>query len=921
MLKRILIATGCLLLSGSLLLLIWQPDAAKKALFDHVARTMTMSTPYELTVDRVSGNIFTGFSLHGLRLHSRSNQAELLRAPTVGVGVSWVALFHKTITLQHLTCDKLTLFNPSSSPARELILCDIDLRLRINVARVDINSLQMRMDEGRARLHGWLQRGAIPSGELELADENIPVHKILAFMQPVPSTLRLVHSGQWIIRDASGTIHAVMDGRLARAPVSLRGVWDQKNSYYRADLQWTQASLYDVWEDPTLKSVTATASLNIFGHGLSLNGQGRLAVKGTEKQAMADAQLQFSEGVGDYTVHVSSGNNRVALRGQLNLPHQFMEGRASAENIVWQNVHIGKMNASFRVSRLKTHLDWVGQQLLVTGAGNPGDISSLHLTLDGLSPHWQSTLTASFKEGSSVVIAGHLTQGSHDWRFAWQKWIVSLPSTPSWASRQPGSVVWSDRQIELRHVDFASGGQSLKVDEGIWQKDFIRFDLAAHNIDLAPWAGLLLHDVSLSQATLDATLRVDGAKSNPHVEGFVNGKIQSLTAPTAGLNVQNITLEVRHTGEIAEIHAAGKMKKGDIQISGSAPWPRLNYELHVRDLKVSPTSKSNAEGDVDIHVGGTLASPVVTGAIHIDRGTYSPVPDKKKQQASAINEITLWPQGTLDVSLQWPRDVWYRDGASAIETTGNLRFQKREGSSIVLLTGSVRSIRGDYSYFGRNFTLESGEIQFVGSPELNPSLNVEASYASGATTVYLDITGTADKPALKMHSNPPLSDQDIVSVIVFGQPLNELRTRSGGTNSNQEMMQAAGGVLGSYLSKGLNQTGVPLLNFDVLNIQPADAGGSQLTVGRYLSRKLFISYGQTVQGSAEKTMTADYFLTPKWTLQGASDSVEGNYLDFLFRYPLNKAGSASNNSPLPKSPFRNALDQPTLTPSFRSPMQ
>ena len=132
------------------------------------------------------------------------------------------------------------------------------------------------------------------------------------------------------------------------------------------------------------------------------------------------------------------------------------------------------------------------------------------------------------------------------------------------------------------------------------------------------------------------------------------------------------------------------------------------------------------------------------------------------------------------------------------------------------------------------------------------------------------------------------------------------------------MMQAAGGVLGSYISKEMRQADIQALNFDMLNLQPTSQG-SQLTVGRYLSRRLFISYGQAIRGSAEKSVTADYFLTDKWTLEGASDSSEGNHMDFLFRYPLNKQGTTANNSALPTSPFRQTLDPLTpLQPSYNS---
>jgi len=274
----------------------------------------------------------------------------------------------------------------------------------------------------------------------------------------------------------------------------------------------------------------------------------------------------------------------------------------------------------------------------------------------------------------------------------------------------------------------------------------------------------------------------------------------------------------------------------------------------------------------------------------------------------------------MDVNVVWTRNVWYHEGVSSIETKGDLRVQKK-ASSPLFITGQITSLRGSYNYYGRNFNIESGQMQFTGEPGFNPALTIEASYTSGPTMVYLDMSGTIEHPTLTMHSNPPLPEQDIISVIVFGQPLNTLRASSGGATTNQEAMQAVGGVLGSYITKGLNQSGMSALNLDVINIQPADQGGSQLMLGRYLTRKLFVNYGQTVQGSAEKTISANYFLTDKWTLQGTSDSVEGNYMDLLFRYPLNKRQSAVNTSPVPHSPFRDSLDAPVLPQQFRTPLQ
>jgi autotransporter translocation and assembly factor TamB len=123
-------------------------------------------------------------------------------------------------------------------------------------------------------------------------------------------------------------------------------------------------------------------------------------------------------------------------------------------------------------------------------------------------------------------------------------------------------------------------------------------------------------------------------------------------------------------------------------------------------------------------------------------------------------------------------------------------------------------------------------------------------------------------------------------------------------------MQAAGALFGGFVTRGLQQTGVDQLTLDVVSIQPSGEGGAnQLTLGRYLTHNLFVSYGQTLNSTGQKSFNAEYFLTKRWALLGVAGSGEGNYLDLLFRYPLNH-GKEGVAIPLQNSPFRNTLDAP-----------
>src|SRR5437016_3834109 len=99
MLKRWVTGFGGVLLMTCFTILIWQPDRLKTQLLHYMAKEVSQSTPYELSLARVSGNLFTGFTLQDVHVQSKEEHSELLNAKAIKIGISWWALFHKTIRI------------------------------------------------------------------------------------------------------------------------------------------------------------------------------------------------------------------------------------------------------------------------------------------------------------------------------------------------------------------------------------------------------------------------------------------------------------------------------------------------------------------------------------------------------------------------------------------------------------------------------------------------------------------------------------------------------------------------------------------------------------------------------------------------------------------------------------------------------
>ncbi len=183
------------------------------------------------------------------------------------------------------------------------------------------------------------------------------------------------------------------------------------------------------------------------------------------------------------------------------------------------------------------------------------------------------------------------------------------------------------------------------------------------------------------------------------------------------------------------------------------------------------------------------------------------------------------------------------DDLTHIETRADLRIQKR-GPEPAFLTGRIDTLRGQYDAYGRDFSVEEGAITFIGRPDNNPLLNLHALHRRGLTTIFLDLLGTAKKPELHLRSNPPMPKPDIVSVLVTGKPLREWSGSEIAANDAQRRTQALsviGQALAHTASRQLRRKGMDVFALDLVQVEPFTQGGSQLSLGRYIGDKLFVT--------------------------------------------------------------------------------
>lgn len=175
---------------------------------------------------------------------------------------------------------------------------------------------------------------------------------------------------------------------------------------------------------------------------------------------------------------------------------------------------------------------------------------------------------------------------------------------------------------------------------------------------------------------------------------------------------------------------------------------------------------------------------------------------------------------------------------------GDVRVMKNPGEQVTLV-GNVETIRGRYDFQGRRFELvRGGQIRFVGTPEINPAVDVSATRRIPNTGVEarVRITGTARAPELALSSTPPLEESDILALIVFNRPVNEL-----GTGERSSLAATAGGIATGFLAAPLGESIGRALDLDLFEITTTtDEGelGAGVTLGHQIGDRAFVKLRQ-----------------------------------------------------------------------------
>jgi len=485
--------------------------------------------------------------------------------------------------------------------------------------------------------------------------------------------------------------------------------------------------------------------------------------------------------------------------------------------------------------------------------------------------------------------------------------IGSARGTISYADRADEPLLHYD-QLRLT-ADLAPAGQRIEVHGGLDDGGRLdghitisgarqalggQLDLRLNNL---AFVELFTSELANVKGDVDGNFRFAGTLDQPAVAGQAQMRGFAAEVPSAGLKLSEGQLTAS-TIDARQLLIRGQVKSGagTLAIAGNAALGAdaqtlltlkgsqfTATDIPAAKVVVSPdlTVKQDAKG---IDVGGALG--IDSAEVNADKlpgaGATQASPDvvvvDEKQQQQAAGKLPISALVKVDLGRKTHVVGMGLDG----RVSGTLTVVERPGRAT---TGQGQlTVDGTYKAYGQNLQIQRGQLLFASTPLDNPGLNIRAvrklnpnATIDEGQEVGLLVSGTAQRPILSVFSNPVMEQSDALSYLVTGKPLAQVKGGEG------DMVGAAAQALGSAAGNLLARSVGAKLGVDDIGVSSNAAlgGSSAFTVGKYLSPRLYLSYGVGLFEPGQ-VIILRYRLSQRWNFE-AQQATEFSRASFNYR--------------------------------------
>ena len=414
-----------------------------------------------------------------------------------------------------------------------------------------------------------------------------------------------------------------------------------------------------------------------------------------------------------------------------------------------------------------------------------------------------------------------------------------------------GRAALHDGQVDLE----AKGDANLGILQGFFRSLRSRGSAALS----AKIAGPLAKPVFSGSAKIaDGRVR---HMSLPHALEAINGTV---SFDAGGIRIDDLSArlgegQVRFGGRVA----MNGFVPGELSLTATGERMRVRYPEGFRSIV-----------DADLWLRGSTASPIVGGVVTVRDAVWTrrfEVDPNLFELGGGPASIAAGPAAPafplrFDIQVNAPSALRIENNIAHVVSSAELKLQGTYDRP--LLFGHAEIERGDVVFEGNRYVVTRGSIDF-----LNPAGRIEPLFDIEAETrvrvpeqtyrVTLGVSGTPNRIALTLGSDPPLPEIDIIALL-FGQTTSledaELRALrpEAATDAKEALLRAAGArLIASPISAPVRRVVEETFRLDTAQVTPTASENdplptsARLTLGKRLSPRAFLTFSRAL-GAADR---------------------------------------------------------------------
>ena len=297
-----------------------------------------------------------------------------------------------------------------------------------------------------------------------------------------------------------------------------------------------------------------------------------------------------------------------------------------------------------------------------------------------------------------------------------------------------------------------------------------------------------------------------GTLKRPSLVGALTLLQGSVTLNATGATLENVTASVHMANDTVYVDSIAGSARGRVDVRGTlaiGDWrePALNLKLTASGAELLNNDRGRVRIDAGIALTGPFRAGRLSGDVVVTQGViYAPEPTGRHLlgagdpqlfnvlDTAVAGERDLFPATSpllanlrVEMEMTVKRNTWVRNREANVEVYTDDPISVHAEQQAFALTGVMNTDRGEYNFMGKRFQLKRGSATFIGSPDLNPTLQITGEYqvqaaSRGTLNISVVIGGTVKRPRLALESDaqPPRTQSELLSLLAFGQPTSTL---------------------------------------------------------------------------------------------------------------------------------------------------